>query len=105
MNLQSYFNQHARTWMTLLLLLADSLGLMIAGVAAVGLRMLIGELVNPPFYWTLTPLILIFLGVFALRGLYPAVGLSPVEELRRLTITTSAVFLILTAMVRYRVSL
>ncbi len=66
------------------------------GCAAVGLRMALSELVNPPFYWTLLPFIAIFLAAYALRGLYPAVGLSPVEELRRLSVSTSVVFLILT---------
>jgi Undecaprenyl-phosphate galactose phosphotransferase WbaP len=59
--------------------------------------MLLSELINPPFYWNLMALIPIFLAVFALRGLYPAVGLSPVEELRRLSVSSSVVFLFFTA--------
>lgn len=89
--------RHARTWMTAWLLLADMCGLFLAGLAGFGLRLVIAELVNPPFYWNLLALIPIFLILYALRGLYPAVGLSPVEELRRLTTTTSVVFLVFTA--------
>jgi Undecaprenyl-phosphate galactose phosphotransferase WbaP len=91
------FQQHARTWMALSLLLTDFASLLLASLAAVGLRMSLYELVNPPFYWSLVPLLFIFPGIYALRGLYPAVGLSPVEELRRLTTSTSAVFLFITA--------
>ena len=83
--------------MTAILLGADSFGLFLAGLAGVALRMLLSELINPPFYWNLLLLIPIFLAVFALRGLYPAVGLSPVEEMRRLTISTTVVFLFFTA--------
>jgi len=91
------FRGYSRIWMTTVLLLADSSGLFIAGLAGVALRILLYELINPPFYWNLLLLIPIFLAVIAMRGLYPAVGLSPVEELRRLTITSSAVFLLFTA--------
>ena len=93
----SRFKQHARTWMTVSLLVTDFASLLLAGLAAVGLRMWLYELFNPPFYWSLTPLLFIFLGIYVLRGLYPAVGISPVEELRRLTTSTSAVFLFITA--------
>jgi Undecaprenyl-phosphate galactose phosphotransferase WbaP len=89
--------QHARTWMGLSLLITDFSSLLLAGLAAVGLRMSLYELINPPFYWSLVPLLFIFLGIYALRGLYPSVGLSPVEELRRLTTSTSAVFIFITA--------
>ncbi|MFC2054874.1 undecaprenyl-phosphate galactose phosphotransferase WbaP [Chloroflexota bacterium] len=90
-------SRHARTWMTAWLLLADTCGLLLAGLAGFVLRYVIADLFNPPFYWNLLALIPIFLILYALRGLYPAVGLSPVEELRRLSTTTSAVFLVFTA--------
>jgi len=89
--------RYARIWMSLLLLFADTIGLLLAGLLGFGLRFIIAELVNPPFYWNLLALIPIFLVVYALRGLYPAVGLSPVEELRRLSTATSVVFLVFTA--------
>jgi FlaA1/EpsC-like NDP-sugar epimerase len=88
---------HSRTWMSFVLLATDSFGLVLAGLAGVGLRMLLSELINPPFYWNLLGLIPIFLAVFAMRGLYPAVGLSPVEELRRLSLSSSVVFLFFAA--------
>ena len=44
-----------------------------------------------------TPIILVFILVYAWRGLYPGIGLSPVNELRHLSAATSTVFLILIA--------
>ena len=88
--------KHARSWMTIVLVMADTCGLLIAGFAGIGLRMMLSELINPPFYWKLIALIPVFLLVFALRGLYPAVGLSPVVEMRRLTFSTTIVFLFFT---------
>jgi Undecaprenyl-phosphate galactose phosphotransferase WbaP len=92
----NFLQQHARLWMATLLFLSDAACLMLAGLAAVGLRLAMGNLINPPFYWSLVPYILIFLAIYALRGLYPAVGMSPVEELRNLTVITSVVFLFIT---------
>jgi Undecaprenyl-phosphate galactose phosphotransferase WbaP len=90
--------RYSRTWMTSLLVLSDLLSLTLAGIAAVYLRVSIGQgVVDPPFYIRMLPLELIFIGFYTLRGLYPAVGISPVEELRRLTISTSAVFFFITA--------
>lgn len=90
-------NRNSRLFMTTALIITDAASLFSAGLAAFGLRYALGNLVNPPFYWNLIPLIPLFLALFALRGLYPAVGLSPVEELRRLTTSTSAAFMLLTA--------
>ena len=89
--------QYARIWMAALLLLTDFTMLLLAGLAGVWVRTALYELLNPPFYWTLVPLIFLFLLIYATQRLYVAVGLSPVEELRRLTISTSAVFLFITA--------
>jgi len=82
--------------MAFVLVMADTCGLLLAGLAGVGLRMMLYELINPPFYWNLIALIPVFLLVFALRGLYPAVGLSPVVEMRRLTFSTTIVLLFFT---------
>ncbi|MBN2047983.1 MAG: undecaprenyl-phosphate galactose phosphotransferase WbaP [Anaerolineaceae bacterium] len=43
-------------------------------------------------YRVLIPVPLLFLAIFAIMDLYPAIGLSPVEEIRRLVLTTSTVF-------------
>jgi Undecaprenyl-phosphate galactose phosphotransferase WbaP len=41
------------------------------------------------------PLGAVFLAIYAWSGLYPGVGLSPVEELRKLAVSTSGAFLLL----------
>ena len=92
-----WIDRHARVWMSLVLVISDAAGLFLAGVLGFTIRYLITDLVNPPFYWNLLGMIPIFLVIYALRGLYPGVGLSPVEELRRLSTATSAVFLVFTA--------
>ena len=52
----------------------------------------------PATYLGLFPLLFIFILAYSLIGLYPGIGLGPVEELRRLTITTSIAYLILGAL-------
>ena len=95
--------------MTALLVLTDMTSLLLAGTIAVAARALLGQFagiwshfnllyhsnVQPGDYLRLSPLILIFLGFYAWRGLVPAIGVSPVEELRRLSISTSTVALAL----------
>ena len=89
----SFLQQHARLWMALLLCLTDLTSLSLAGMGALGLRRLIGPVDHLDLYWNLTPIFLIFLTAYALRGLYPAVGLSPVEELSRLSTAITVVSL------------
>jgi Undecaprenyl-phosphate galactose phosphotransferase WbaP len=75
----------------------DLLSLMLSGILGLTLRAIIGggfETIE--FYMRMVPLIIIFLGVYGWSGLYPSVGLSLVEELRRLTISSSIVFLLVT---------
>ena len=78
-------------------------GLVLAGadmaglIAAAGLATWLWLLVNPAaggYYgpWSTSAL---FLVAYAVLGLYPGVGLSPVEELRRLTAANATVFLVL----------
>ena len=52
---------------------------------------------DPGFYVTICPLLGIFLIAYAAAGLYPGVALNPVEELRRLTVSTSVVYAALAA--------
>ena len=99
----------ARVWMTALLVFTDMTSLLLAMAIAVAARALMGHftgfwssydlLYQGSFqlsdYLRLVPLIFVFLAVYAWRGLVPAIGVSPVEELRRLSITTSLVALAL----------
>jgi Undecaprenyl-phosphate galactose phosphotransferase WbaP len=81
--------------MSFTLALSDGFSLLLAGVLAIALYQVFGSRLNLSFYLNLAPLALIFLGIYWARGLYPAVGLGVVEELRRLTLYTSVIFLAL----------
>lgn len=85
-------------WLTASLLAASDLfALTLAGVIAVGLRFLLdGELdtAHYPSLWLVGGL---FAVVYALFDLYPGVSLSPAEELQRLTLANTLVYLVLGA--------
>ena len=97
----------ARAWMTALLVLTDMSSLLLAAILAVAVRALLGHFAGIWFsfellyegnfqvgdYVGLAPLVFMFLAVYAWRGLIPAIGVSPVEELRRLSVSTSIVAL------------
>ena len=77
---------------------ADLLGLTIAGVLAFLLRQSLGfEFYNPGLYVRLLPVLGLFLLVYSIQKLYPGIGLTPVDELRRLSTATSAMLLTLVA--------
>ena len=85
-----------RPRLTLLVLAStDLLCLSLAGIASVWLRLVFGGQFHPSIYWRLWPLTGVFLVGYALAKLYPGVAMSPVEELRRLTLTTTLVYLLL----------
>lgn len=86
--------RHSRWVMAGLLALSDLLCMALAWAAAIALRMSLGPTTTFEPYFRLAPFLLVFLLVFAMRGLYPGVALSPVEELRRLTGTISVIFLV-----------
>lgn len=90
--------RHARLWMVLTLLFSDGLMLFTAGALGLGLRQaLLGGGPDARLYLELSPILLAFLGMYMLRGLYPGVGLGVVEEFRRLTLSTSVMFLVIIA--------
>jgi Undecaprenyl-phosphate galactose phosphotransferase WbaP len=95
----SRLQRYCRILMTTQLVLVDVLALLISAMLAFNIRSSMGSgIVSPESYFRLIPLfVAMSIGIFSLRGLYPGVGLSPVEELRRLSITISAIFLFMTA--------
>lgn len=80
-----------RLWMTAWMLLVDFMAILAAGLLAIALRRWLDPeiVIAPAIYLRISPLLLIFLFLNNLQMLYPTVGISPVEELRRLTYTTS----------------
>lgn len=64
------------------IVLADLVGLTMAGALAVVVRYLFHAQFAPGDYISFAPSILIFLIIFTFSGLYPGVGTSPIEEFR-----------------------
>ncbi len=90
---------HARKWMILALMMADLVGLFVAGLVAVGVRQLFFGPLPERFYTWILPLAGVLVFVYYVRGLYPGIGLGAVEEFHNLTVTTSVFFLIASALV------
>jgi len=81
--------------MILALLIADLGSIILVIVIAIGIRtVILGNVVLAPFFQIIT-LIAIFPCLYFIQGLYPAIGISPVDEMRRLTIGTSLGFIAL----------
>lgn len=98
--LQSHRNlrEHTRMFMTGLMAAADLFGLTIAGLLAIFVRQALGNgFTSTAFYLRLLPMLGLFVLVYSLQKLYPGIGLTPVEELRRLSNATSAMVLALVA--------
>jgi Undecaprenyl-phosphate galactose phosphotransferase WbaP len=84
--------------MVVLICCADLLGLVVAGSLAVWLRLAIGrDFSDPALHLRLLPFLGVFLLAYTLRRLYPGSGLTPVEELRRLSLSTSMTVLVVVA--------
>src|SRR6266545_2567098 len=95
--LTTFLSYHGRVWMSFVLVVSDSLSFLFAWYLALYLRgSLIGNF-DPTIYSRFAPLIFVFIAVFLWRQLYPAIGLGEVEELRRLLVNISLVFLAIAA--------
>jgi Undecaprenyl-phosphate galactose phosphotransferase WbaP len=95
---RAWHKRHARLWMGLSMLLADLLALGLSAFAVLGLRRIWEDGWHQP---SIEMFILIGAAntvLFGLRELYPGIGLSPVAEIRSLSITISAVTLSLAAL-------
>ncbi len=85
-----------RPWRTVTtLVMIDLLCVCMAGITSVLTRLALGGQFDPAIYWRLWPLCSLFILTYAMAKLYPGVAMSPVEELRRLTITTTLLYLLL----------
>ena len=90
----SHFLRRQVRWiMVLALVTSDLTGLLLGIIVAISIRtVLLGDFNIEPYYRIL-PLLLIFPFFYVVQNLYPAVGIGPVDELRRLTISTSLGFI------------
>lgn len=78
---------------------ADLFGLLVAGVVSVRVRLALGGQFEPEIYWQLWPLLGVMVLIYGVARLYPAVGISPVEELRRLCLSTTLFYMALGAVI------
>jgi len=76
---------------------SDFVALGVAGVISVYLRLAFNGEYEPSLYWQLWPLLGLFLLAYGVAGLYPAVCISPVDELRRICLSTTFTYLVLGA--------
>jgi len=95
---RSLFKRNARAWMALMLMISDVVCLLIAFLLAVNIR-IGGNYGNQnffvDFFWLPIPLMIL---IFTNYNLYPGIGLSSVEEVRRLSIASTLLFLLLVAL-------
>jgi Undecaprenyl-phosphate galactose phosphotransferase WbaP len=92
----SLFQNNARAWMSFVLVFTDTIALLITILAAVNIRLgsldYLGKFLYVDFLWI--PILLLMV-IYANFGLYPGVGISAAEEVRRLSVSTSLLFLII----------
>ncbi|NEZ54618.1 undecaprenyl-phosphate galactose phosphotransferase WbaP [Adonisia turfae] len=82
-------------YMVTALITCDALCLSLAGIISVYVRLWFNGQYEPSLYWELWPFLGLFLLGYGLAGLYPGQGIGPVEELRRLALTTTLLYLTL----------
>lgn len=74
---------------------ADLLALSLAGCLSVYFSQWWEGTVSLDLYWQLWPLLGLFILAYALIGLYPGVALSPVDELRSASLSTTLMYLVM----------
>ena len=83
--------------MVICLLLSDVVTLLVSVQISVICRIVVNGSLNLTGYVRLWPFLFAFLAVYAVAGLYYGVSLSPPEELKRATLSSVLVFLLLAA--------
>jgi Undecaprenyl-phosphate galactose phosphotransferase WbaP len=76
------------------LMAADVLGLGLAAVVTVLGRWLWGGEFLPSLYWQWWPMLGLFIVAYSIVGLYPGIALSPVDELRWLSLSTTLIYMV-----------
>lgn len=75
--------------------LSDIICLIVAAISSIYLRLAFNGQYAPSLYLQLWPLLSLFVMAYGVAGLYPAVCISPVEELRRICLSTTLTYLAL----------
>ena len=95
---RTILESNARLWMTCVLVASDMLGLFIAILVALQVRHLPGITLDSYYQEIFVLLAIILVIAFGRKGLYPAIGLNYVDELREIVSSSSFTFLILIGM-------
>lgn len=93
--------QYAKQIMSILMMSSDLFVLGIVFTVSVLGWQYVNPTLIPENYVVLFPYFFIFILVFAFSGLYPGIGLSQVDELKRITLTTTIIFLALGTLTFY----
>lgn len=83
---------NARLWMGGSLALADLIGVLLAVLFAMQFRQLPGGIFNPAYFPLIVLLAIVLVFGFSSSGLYPGIGLHPVDELRNIVSNVSVAF-------------
>ena len=92
-----WHKRHARSWMGFAMLLSDLLAFGLAGWLTLLVASWLGDTRQQVGLELVQLQALFCIAAFGLRGLYPGIGLSPVSEIRSLSLTTSIIALALAA--------
>lgn len=93
--MRTFRHLHVGTSMTVLTLTADAVALTLASWTAVWIRYIKNGQFELSLYAGLYPVLGLFFLLFAMRGLYPGLLLSPPDELKRLSQSVTLGFLLL----------
>src|SRR6266567_4619620 len=83
--------------MVICLVMTDFFTLLISVVISLACKLAVNGHLNLSGYFRLWPFLFVFIAVYAVAGLYSGVSLSPPEELRRATLSSTLVFILLAA--------
>ncbi len=84
-----------RPWRNLaLFMLADLVGLGVSAFLTVMVRWWLGGDYHPSLYWQWWPILGLFVLAYGMVGLYPGIGISPVDELRWSSSATTLIYLV-----------
>ncbi len=93
----SAFKQNARWVMETCLVVSDIFSIFLSFILAILLRGFLFNGAELTLFPSLITFVLVYILIYALYGLYPGVGLSPVDEIRKLLTATNFSFLVLLA--------
>lgn len=89
---------NVRMRMGLLLLSSDTISFLLAGTFSIAIRVLLGEPWRSDLFLQTIPVLVVGAIFFSITGLYPGIGMSAVEEFRKLVTSATIVVIALAAL-------